>query len=225
VPNDSFATFLLGFNSFGRTGDAGGLRSPLEAVAQQGPEAARSVAYPLLVCSWMQRDRSAAEKALALIPAEGISNSFDEASVPREYCVGRTAWLFGDKEAAQPDLTAARAIFERMTRDQPDYAQAWSYLGLTDAMLGRCDDAIREGKRACEILPYAKDSWIGPAWMDYLATIYTWCGKKDAALDQLETVVKLPTGISYGELKQSPDWDALRGDARFEKIVASLAPK
>ena len=60
--------------------------------------------------------------------------------------------------------------------------------------------------------------------MTYLATIYAWCGEKDAALEQLETSVKLPDGISYGELKQSPDWDALRGDPRFEKIVASLAP-
>ena len=128
----------------------------LEVVAQQGPEAARSVAFPLLVCSWMQRDKKAAEKAVALIPAEGIANSFDEASVPREYCVGRTAWLFGDKELARTALTAARAIFERTTQEQPDYSQAWSYLGLTDAMLGRRDEAIREGKRACEILPLQK---------------------------------------------------------------------
>jgi TolB-like protein/class 3 adenylate cyclase/Tfp pilus assembly protein PilF len=225
LPNDSFATFLLGFNSFGETGDVEGLRRPLESVARQGPEAARSVAFPLLVCSWMQRDQSAAEKALAFIPAEGISNSFDEASIPREYCVGRTAWLFGDKEVARTNLAAARAIFEHTATDQPNYAQAWTYLGLTDAMLGRCDEAIREGKRACEVVPYSKDSWSGPAWMGYLATIYTWCGKKDAALEQMEMVVKLPTGITYGELKQSPDWDSLRGDPRFEKLVTSLAPK
>jgi tetratricopeptide (TPR) repeat protein len=225
LPNDSFASFLLGFNSFAQTGNAGDLRRPLESVAQQGPEAARSVAFPLLVCSWMQHDRNAAEKALALIPAEGISNSFDEASIPRQYCVGRTAWLFGDKEAARTDLTAARSIFQRMTQDQPDYAQAWCYLGLTDAMLGRCDDAIREGKRACEVLPYTKDSWTGPTWIAYLATIYSWCGDKDAALKQLAAVAKFPNGISYGELKQNPDWDALRGDPRFKTILASLAPK
>ena len=215
----------MGFNSFSQTGNAEDLRNRLESVAQQGPEAARSVAFPLLVCSWMQRDRKAAEKALALIPAEGVSNSFDEASTPREYCVGRTAWLSGDKEGARPDLAAARAIFERMTRDQPDYAQAWSYLGLTDAMLGRCEDAVREGKRACEILPYTKDSWTGPGLMTYLATIYAWCGDKEAAFEQLQTIVKLPSGIGYGELKQSPDWDSLHGDARFAKIIAPLAEK
>jgi TolB-like protein/Tfp pilus assembly protein PilF len=225
MPNNPFTLYLLGFNSFAQTGDPTEWRKQLDLISQQGPEAARSVAFPLLVCSWMQRDPSAAEKASGLIPAAGIANSFDESSLPREYCVGRTAWLFRDKDLAGTSLTAARAIFERTTQEQPDYSQGWSYLGLTDAMLGRRDDAIREGKRACEILPYTTDSWIGPNWMANLAAIYTWCGDKDAALEQLETIVKLPVGISYGELKQSPDWDSLRDDPRFEKIVQSLAPK
>ena len=164
----------------------------------------------------MQRDRAAAEKAVALIPAEGIANSFDEAVVPREYCVGRTAWLFGDKELAQTALGSARAIFERTTREQPNYPQAWAYLGLTDAMLGRRSEAIQEGKRACEILPYTKDSWVGPTFITYLGVIYAACGEKEAALQQLKTSAELPVGVSYGELTQSPDWDSLRGDPRFE---------
>ncbi|HEY4283958.1 MAG TPA: FlgO family outer membrane protein [Chthoniobacterales bacterium] len=224
-PGSPFAGFALGYNFFGSMGDIAAMRKQLDLVAQEGPEAARSVAFPLLFCSWADRDRIAAEKALALIPPEGIANSFDESAVPREYCVGRTAWLFGDKELAHTALTAVRTIFERTTREQPDYPQAWSYLGLTDAMLGRRDDAIREGKRACEILPVAKDSWIGPTWISYLAAIYAWCGQKEAALEQLEMSAKLPVGVTYGDLKLSPDWDSLRGDPRFDKIVASLKPK
>jgi TolB-like protein/class 3 adenylate cyclase/Tfp pilus assembly protein PilF len=225
VPNDPFVSSLLGFNSFAQTGDPSDLKKPLNGIAEQGPEAARGVAFPMLVSSWMQRDKNEAEKAVALIPVEGVANSFDEASVPREYCVGRTAWLFGDKVLAQTALTAARAIFERTTREQSDYAQGWSYLGLTDSILGRCDEAIREGKRAIEILPFTKDSWTGSIWVTYLAEIYARCGDKDAALQQLKTAAELPTGITYGELKSSPDWDSLRSDPRFEQIVASLAPK
>ena len=225
LPNNPFVSFLLGFNSFAQNGDPADLKRPLNVIAERGQEAARGVAFPMLVCSWIQRDKNGAEKALALIPAEGIANSFDEASVPREFCVGRTAWLFGDKDVAQTALTAARAIFERTTREQPDYAQGWTYLGLTDAMLGRCDEAIQEGKRATEILPFTKDSWTGPLWITYLAQIYAWCGDKDAALQQLKIAAELPTGITYGELKSSPDWDSLRGDPRFDQIVASLAPK
>jgi serine/threonine-protein kinase len=225
LPNDPFAHTLIGFSYFAETGDTAAWRKQLEPVAQQGPEAARGIAFPLLLCRWVERNRDAAEKAVALIPPEGVANSFDEALVPREYCVGRTAWLFGNKQLAQTALTAARAIFQRTTAEQPDYPQAWSYLGLTDAMLGRCGEAMQEGKRACEILPITRDSWTGSTLVNYLAMIYAWCGDKDAAFKQLESSVKNTVGITYGELKQSPDWDSLRGDPRFEKLVGALAPK
>lgn len=225
LPNDPFVHALIGFSYFAESGDTTAWRKQLEPVAQQGADAARGIAFPLLMCSWAERNRDAAEKAVALIPPEGVANSLDEALVPREYCVGRTAWLFGDKQLAQTALTAARAIFQRTTAEQPDYPQAWSYLGLTDAMLSRRDEAIQEGKRACEILPVTKDSWVGPTLMSYLAMIYAWCGDKDGAFKQLESSVKNPVGITYGELKQSPDWDSLRDDPRFEKLVALLAPK
>ena len=225
LPHNPFARFVYGFNFFAESGDLAAWRKQLNVVADQGQEAARSVAFPLLVCSWAQRDRSAAEKVVALIPAEGIANSFDEAPVPREYCVGRTAWLFGNKQLAQTALTSARAFFERTTREQPDYPQAWSYLGLTDAMLGQCSEAIQEGKRACELLPNTKDSWAGPTFVVYLASIYAACGEKDAALEQLKISAEGQVGITYGQLKSDPDWDPLRSDPRFEKIVASLAPE
>ena len=92
-------------------------------------------------------------------------------------------------------------------------------------MWAHLEDAIREGTRACELLPYSKDSWVGSSWVINLAMIYAWVGDKESALKQLEISVNIPTGISYGELKHYPDWDPLRGDPRFEKIVASLAAK
>jgi hypothetical protein len=92
-------------------------------------------------------------------------------------------------------------------------------------MLGRCNEAIQEGKRACEILPYTKDSWIGSTFITYLAEIYVTCGEKEAALQQLKISAEFPTGVAYGELRQSSIWDSLRDDPRFEQITASLAPK
>jgi hypothetical protein len=58
-----------------------------------------------------------------------------------------------------------------------------------------------------------------------LALIFAWTGKKDNALAQLNDAVKIPGYLSYGELRLDPVWDPLRGDPRFQKIVASLAPK
>jgi hypothetical protein len=98
-------------------------------------------------------------------------------------------------------------------------------LGLIDAGLGRKAEAIAEGKRACELLPLSKDSWEGPSYVVNLAIIYTWVGEPDLALEQLETSAGHPAGITYGELKLQPYWDPLRKEPRFQKIVASLAPK
>ena len=95
---------------------------------------------------------------------------------------------------------------------------------MIDAALGRNENTIREGRRACELLPISKDSWEGPYWVTNLATIYAWTGDNDAALQQLGNSAR-NFGVTYGELKLLPIWDSLRSDPRFDQIVASLAPK
>jgi serine/threonine-protein kinase len=110
-------------------------------------------------------------------------------------------------------------------RDQPDYAQGLIALGLIDAGLGRKDDALREGTRAVALVPIANDAIDGADLIVNLAIIYAWTGEKDLALKQLAEAAQVPSTVNYGWLRLHPDWDPLRGDPRFEKIVASLAPK
>jgi serine/threonine-protein kinase len=98
-------------------------------------------------------------------------------------------------------------------------------LGVIDAALGRKEEALREGRRAVELLPVTKDAINGVHMIEYLAMIAAWVGDKDLACEQLAIAVKLPGTLSYGQLKLLSYWDPLRGDPRFEKIVASLAPK
>lgn len=140
--------------------------------------------------------------------------------------MGYAARMFGDTETARTAFTAARSKLEKIVQEQPDYAQAWSLLGRVDAALGRKEEAIREGRRACELLPLSKDAWFGPGYIQSLAKIYAWTGEKELALAQLEQLAAQKVGApDYGDLKLDPDWDPLRGDPRFEKIVAELAPK
>ena len=73
--------------------------------------------------------------------------------------------------------------------------------------------------------PYCKRRRGRPRADHYLAHVYALTGEKDLAFKQLEIVSKIPCGPSYGELRLDIEWDSLRGDPRFEKIVASLAPK
>jgi len=110
-------------------------------------------------------------------------------------------------------------------RDQPNYASGVCALAMIDAGLGRKREAIEEGRRACELLPIKRDSINGIHMMEFLGVVYAWTGEKDLAIEQLRTTLPYPGLISYGQLKLHPYWDPLRGDARFEQIVASLAPK
>jgi hypothetical protein len=100
-----------------------------------------------------------------------------------------------------------------------------SLLGSIDAGLGRKEEAVREGRRACELVPMSKDAVVGVGLITDLANIYAWIGENDLALEQLAISAQTPFGVTYGDLKLGPEWDSLRGDPRFEKIVASLAPK
>ena len=138
---------------------------------------------------------------------------------------GLLAKLRQDAPAAHAAFMAARAETEKLVRAQPGNVRPLSMLALIDAELGEKEKAIREGRNACDILPVSKDAVDGVQLITNLAIVYALTGEKDLALERLEIVSKLPKGPSYGELRLDPYWDPLRGDPRFEKIVALLAPK
>jgi serine/threonine-protein kinase len=96
---------------------------------------------------------------------------------------------------------------------------------MIDACLGNKEDAIREGKRAIELVPISKDAMLGTGLLENLALIYAWTGEKALACKILEDLTAIPSGISYGPLRLNPDWDPLRSDPLCKRIVASLAPK
>ena len=91
--------------------------------------------------------------------------------------------------------------------------------------LGRKEEALNEGRRAMELAASVKDSSTEPYVKMCFAIICAWTGERELALGQLEAFAKTPGYHTYGNLRLSPMWDPLRGDPRFEKIVASLAPK
>jgi len=131
----------------------------------------------------------------------------------------------GDDATARAAFLAAHTELERTVSEQPGYGPALCVLGLIDAALGRKDEAIREGRRAMEILPITKDSVDGAELVKYMGVIYAWCGEKDLAIEQIAATLKIPNTLSYGNLKLHPFWDSLRSDPRFEKIITDLAPK
>jgi len=170
-----------------------------------------------------ERPATAAIRALTNYPREGVVHN--GVNNPRAYWDGVIARCQGDSAKAQAAFTAARREVEKTVQKQPDFAAALGLLGMIDAGLERKEQAIQEGRRACELLPVSKDAIDGAALAINLAQIYAWTGEKDRSIEQIAAVEHVPNTLSYGLLKLHPYWDPLRGDPRFEKIVASLAPK
>ena len=124
-----------------------------------------------------------------------------------------------DSDKAQAEFTSARQEVEKTVQAQPDFAAALSLLGMIDAGLGRKEDAIREGRRACELLPMSKDAVDGVAFVVNLAQVYAWTGEKDLAIEQLNAALSVPNDLHYGEMRLHPLWDCVRDDPRFEKLM------
>ena len=198
------------------------LHENIRRILRENPAAAPDLAAQWFDLALCERDSAAVTEALAAIPASGTAADLN---FPRSWCEGLAARAKGATATAQSAFLAARAELERTVSEQPDYAPSLCVLGLVDAALGRKEEAIREGRRAVQLLPITKDSIDGAELAKRLAVIYALIGEKDLAIQQIEATLQIPSTLSYGNLKLHPYWDALRGDPRFEKIVADLAPK
>src|SRR4029453_3428571 len=108
---------------------------------------------------------------------------------------------------------------EKIIQAQPNYGPALCVLGLIDAGLGRREEALREGRRAVELLPIEKDQVGGNVMIKYLAMIATCLGDKDLACEQLVIGLWRPSGVTYGQPKLMPFGDPLRGNPQFEKLI------
>jgi TolB-like protein len=199
------------------------LHKTIESTLATDPESIKNVADTWFQCAIAERDPAAAERALVALGQNNLGN--DSVYLSPEFATGLIARMMKDETKARAAFTAARAKQEKLVQEQPNYGPVLCVLGLIDAGLGRKEEALREGRRAIELLPIAKDSINGAHMVEYYAMIAAWVGEKDLACEQLATATHIVGTLSYGQLKLLPYWDPLRGDPRFEKIVASLAPK
>jgi serine/threonine-protein kinase len=203
------------------------LHQTIDSILAQGPGAIASVASGWFDCALAERDPAAAERALVAI---GDNSSWGEGTIllSRSFGEGLLARMTKDEARARTAFEAARTQQEKIVQAQPDYGPTLCVLAMIDAALGRKDQALEEGRRAIALTPLERDVFNGSRVLQYFAITAAWAGDKELALKQLETGLRAPmaaTTQSYGALKLLPFWDPLRGDPRFEKIVASLAPK
>jgi serine/threonine-protein kinase len=216
-PDNAFTNVRLAGVDFDWKADTRPLHQTIDSIRATNPAAIPSIAADWLICALAERDAAVAKDALIAFGEEPIS--FANVPFNRPFIEGVIARMTKDDEKARLAFTAARSKQEKIVQAQPNYGPALCVLGLIDAGLGRKEEALREGRRAVELLPVEKDSMNGANMVKYLAMIAAWVGDKDLACEQLANVIRRPSTVSYGELKLLPFWDPLRGDPRFEKLV------
>jgi serine/threonine protein kinase/tetratricopeptide (TPR) repeat protein len=230
-PDRSRPRIIRAYIEVDRRADTRPLRAAIEKALANEPGSAEDpfVAGIRLDLALCDRDLDAVSSIVAALPLkQTLDAGFNEGS--RDFWLGVVARLKGDAVAARAAFMRARADLEEEIRVHPDDLGLLSRLGLIDAALGRKEEAMREGRRALELVPIAQEAMFGSCPNEVCVTrsfamICAWAGERELALEQLEAVTKIPGGPSYGELRLDPMWDPLRGDPRFEEIVASLAPK
>ncbi len=203
------------------------LHQTIDAILAQGLGAIASAAATWFACALAERDPAAAERALVAL---GDNQCWGEGAIQLSHSFGEglLARMTKDEARARSAFEAARAQQEKIVQAQPDYGPALCVLSLIDGALGRKELALDEGRRAIALMPPEKDVVNGSRVLQYFAITAAWAGEKELALQQLEAGLRAPAAslmLSYGALKLFPVWDPLRGDPRFEQIVASLAPK
>src|SRR5438067_3480769 len=218
-PNNSFTKVWLAGLDFDWKADTRPLHQTIESIRATNPAAVPSIADFWLVCALAERDAAAAKNALIALGQEPISFAPGNVRFNRPFAEGVIARMTKNDEKARSAFTAARAEQEKIVQAQPNYGPALCVLGLIDAGLGRKEEALREGRRAVELLPVEKDAMNGTNMVRYLAIIAAWVGDKDLACEQLASIIRRPSNLSYGHLKLLPFWDPLRGDPRFEKLA------
>jgi tetratricopeptide (TPR) repeat protein len=162
---------------------------------------------------------------LAASPREDFQDIDYSFYYPKAWFEAMIARAKGDSAGAIAAFSTARTILEQRLAVKPEHARTLAVLAQVDAGLGRKELAIQEAQHAVDLMPVSKDIYDGALVLEGLAQVYTWTNEPDRAIDLLQKLVIMPGYTNYARLKLHPMWNPLRGDPRFEKIVASVAPK
>ena len=173
----------------------------------------------------LERDYAAADRALASYPLDVFQS--DGMTMPKSFFRGCTALARGDVALAHAQFSAAVPAFESAVKEAPTIGLRHANLGFIYSLLDRKEDAVREGRRAVELDPTSNDAVAGP-WMEgFLAMIYARSEKLDLALPLLERLLRSPFPtdntnccITYNDLRKRWQWDPIRNDPRFQKLIA-----
>jgi eukaryotic-like serine/threonine-protein kinase len=193
-------------------GDLAGARTVIDAAPPEVDRAAL-VAYfaNFYELAWALDD--AQQQLLLRLPPAAFDDDRGNWAMVR----AQVYWLRGDRAAARAWGDTARVGFEAQLRVAEDY-QRRGFLGLALAYTGSEADAIREGERGVALVA-AADQNSRQYMQHQLAKIYLLAGRPEKALDLLEPLVHGHYDLTPGWLRIDPNFAALRGNPRFERLA------
>ena len=226
APDSVVAKIQSGYVEFQWKGDIDALQRYLEGIPpDKDPEG--SVTMSRWEAAMLRRDFAGAAKAVQASGREDFSY-LPSGPQPRTFFLGLIALAQNDHDRAIQELAAAAPRFEQDVKEAPDAADRRASLGLIYAFMDRHDEAIREGKLAVELKPIEKDATDGVTMLCYLALIYARVGERDLAIQLIDRLLKTPGAadsvdysITPNDLKYRWEWDPLRSDQRFQKLLTN----
>lgn len=217
------AKFWLGFSHFLGTGDASLLQKAMAEVPADFDPGGTVTQFRYDANMYLH-DFDTAEKVLDRSSLTIFENGWAP-PVAKSFLQGRVAAARGDSARAKLLFEAALPHAENEVKEHPETASRHAHLGIVYADLGRKEDALREGRRALELLPESKDAYYGLDITNMFTLICARLGGGDVAIPLIERLLRTPHGVVLQDLRFSPDWDPLRNDPRFQKILAGPEPK
>jgi non-specific serine/threonine protein kinase len=160
------------------------------------------------------------EEALEML-SDDRANLYEDpyTFLPKPQIIATIYRLQNKNNLAKDYYDSALVVIEEKLKELPDDARLQSALGIVLAGLGKGDRAIREGKRAVELLPIEKEAWRGWHRELDLAKIYTMVGEYDLAIDKLEYLFSIPGELSVPYIKIDPVWRPLLNIPRFKNVL------
>lgn len=230
APDSVNVKIQRGYVEFFAKGNTASIKAALESIpANVDPDGV--VTFARWDVSLMDRDPAAAERALAACRLETITSQ-PGAPLPKSYLQGCIDLVHNDTSRARTNFEAARPALEKTVADSPQDSTRHAQLGLLYAFMGRKEDALREGRRAVELRPIARDVIEGAIAQAFQALIFARTGETDKAISEIQRLLTTPFAVDYADdsitlsdLRTRWEWDPLRNDPRFQKILAGPEPK
>jgi serine/threonine-protein kinase len=176
--------------------------------------------YLWFITQLYARDFDKAEAIVRDDARETLPGYGFKGTAPKSLFLGRIYSEKGDDVKAREHYEASLPLLEQAVAESPLDAERHMTLARVYAGVNRKADAIREGKRACEILPESKDAIDGVDLTMRLAEIYMRVDEPEQALALLDHLLSIPAGLHVEQMRVAPIWDPLRNDPRFERLLA-----